>query len=188
MSAEIKRGKPTALSLLPVDEHPTPPSLPERVRRISQLISCAEHQRLHPLRSEPSSNVKIGPSNSLTALTNVLSAESRATMPVSSRSPVSLLGPGSNAPGLADRTGAAPEAPPSAAEERASRARVLRLPQVCHRVGLCRSMIYRLESEGRFPRRIKLGLRAVGWIESEVEAWIRERAERSRNDTRTETR
>jgi prophage regulatory protein len=49
-------------------------------------------------------------------------------------------------------------------------------------------MIYRLESEGRFPRRIKLGVRAVGWIESEIEAWICERAERSRNDTRTETR
>jgi prophage regulatory protein len=49
-------------------------------------------------------------------------------------------------------------------------------------------MIYRLESEGRFPRRIKLGIRAVGWIESEVEAWIRERAEHSCNHTWTETR
>jgi prophage regulatory protein len=49
-------------------------------------------------------------------------------------------------------------------------------------------MIYRLESEGRFPRRIKLGIRAVGWIEGEVESWIRERAEHSGNDMRTETR
>lgn len=40
----------------------------------------------------------------------------------------------------------------------------------------------------RFPRRIKLGIRAVGWIESEVESWIRERAEHSGNDMRTETR
>jgi prophage regulatory protein len=53
-------------------------------------------------------------------------------------------------------------------------------------IGLCRSMIYRLESEGRFPRRIKLGLRAVGWIESEIDAWIRERAAQIGNDMRTE--
>jgi prophage regulatory protein len=115
---------------------------------------------------------------------NVLAAEPHATMPVSSHV---LLGPGSDAAGLADRTVTADELPSSVAEHRASGARVLRLPQVCHRVGLCRSMIYRLESEGRFPRRVKLGVRAVGWIESEVESWIRGRAERSHNDMRTET-
>jgi len=49
-------------------------------------------------------------------------------------------------------------------------------------------MIYRLESEGRFPRRIKLGVRAVGWIESEIEAWIRKRAAQSGDDMRTEIR
>jgi len=31
---------------------------------------------------------------------------------------------------------------------------VLRLPQVCKATGLCRSMIYQLEAEDRFPRRI----------------------------------
>jgi prophage regulatory protein len=101
---------------------------------------------------------------------------------------VLLLGPASNAAGLEDRAVAVDEPPPSAVEHRAGGARVLRLPQVCHKIGLCRSMIYRLESEGRFPRRIKLGVRAVGWIESEVEAWIRERAEHSCNHTWTETR
>lgn len=116
---------------------------------------------------------------------NVLAAEPHATMPVSSRV---LLGPGPNAAGLADRTVTADALPSPVAEHRASGARVLRLPQVCHRVGLCRSMIYRLESEGRFPRRIKLGVRAVGWIESEIEAWIRKRAAQSGDDMRTETR
>jgi prophage regulatory protein len=57
---------------------------------------------------------------------------------------------------------------------------VLRLPQVCKVTGLCRSMIYQLEAERRFPCRIKLGLRAVGWIEGEVQEWLAIRIERSR--------
>ena len=57
---------------------------------------------------------------------------------------------------------------------------VLRLPQVCKVTGLCRSMIYRLEAEQRFPTRIKIGLRAVGWIEGEVQQWLATQIERSR--------
>ena len=57
---------------------------------------------------------------------------------------------------------------------------VLRLPQVCKVTGLCRSMIYQLEAERRFPCRIKIGLRAVGWIEGEVQGWLATRIERSR--------
>jgi prophage regulatory protein len=56
----------------------------------------------------------------------------------------------------------------------------LRLPQVCKVTGLCRSMIYQLEAERRFPCRIKLGLRAVGWIEGEEQEWLAVRIERSR--------
>jgi len=33
-------------------------------------------------------------------------------------------------------------------------------------------MIYRLEAELRFPKRVKIGTRAVGWLESEVQAWL----------------
>jgi prophage regulatory protein len=62
---------------------------------------------------------------------------------------------------------------------------VLRLPQVCRVTGLCRSMIYQLESERRFPGRIKLGLRAVGWIEGEVQEWLAIRIERSRGSQST---
>jgi predicted DNA-binding transcriptional regulator AlpA len=57
---------------------------------------------------------------------------------------------------------------------------ILRLPQVCRVTGLGRSMIYQLEAERRFPRRIKISQRAVGWIESEVQAWLRQRIESSR--------
>jgi prophage regulatory protein len=60
---------------------------------------------------------------------------------------------------------------------------VLRLPQVRQVTGLGRSMIYQLEAERRFPSRIKIGLRAVGWLQDEVQAWLEERVEGSRGSS-----
>jgi prophage regulatory protein len=57
---------------------------------------------------------------------------------------------------------------------------ILRLPQVCKVTGLGRSMIYELEAERRFPTRVRIGLRAVGWVESEVQLWLASRIERHR--------
>jgi prophage regulatory protein len=53
--------------------------------------------------------------------------------------------------------------------------KVLRLPQVCSLTGLGRSLIYQMEADLRFPQRIKLGTRAVGWLEQEVHAWLLKR-------------
>jgi prophage regulatory protein len=50
--------------------------------------------------------------------------------------------------------------------------KILRLPQVCEVTGLCRSMIYQLEADLRFPKRVKIGIRAVGWLDNEVNAWL----------------
>jgi prophage regulatory protein len=61
--------------------------------------------------------------------------------------------------------------------------KVLRLPQVCEVTGLRRSMIYQLEAEQRFPRRIEIGVRAVGWIQGEVQQWVVQRIERSRGSS-----
>jgi prophage regulatory protein len=58
--------------------------------------------------------------------------------------------------------------------------RVLRLPQVCDLTGLGRSVIYQMEADLRFPQRIKLGTRAVGWLEQEVHAWLLKRIAASR--------
>ena len=62
----------------------------------------------------------------------------------------------------------------------ASFLQILRLPQVCKVTGLGRSMIYQLEAEQKFPHRVRIGLRAVGWVESEVQAWLAMRIERNR--------
>jgi prophage regulatory protein len=58
--------------------------------------------------------------------------------------------------------------------------RILRLPQVCEVTGLGRSVIYQMEADLRFPQRIKLGTRAVGWLEQEVHAWLLKRIAASR--------
>ena len=58
--------------------------------------------------------------------------------------------------------------------------RILRLPEVVARTGLSRSTIYARLEQGRFPRPVALGGRAVGWIESEIDEWIRERIAESR--------
>ncbi|GGD77027.1 helix-turn-helix transcriptional regulator [Croceicoccus mobilis] len=50
--------------------------------------------------------------------------------------------------------------------------RLLRLPEVMHRVGLKRSAIYQRMSEGRFPKSRSLGLKCAVWVESEVEEWV----------------
>ncbi len=50
--------------------------------------------------------------------------------------------------------------------------RLIRLPEVQHRVGLGRSTIYRWMAEGKFPKPVQLGGYTVAWSEEEVDAWI----------------
>lgn len=55
-----------------------------------------------------------------------------------------------------------------------------RLPDVLKRVGYSRSTIYQLIAEGKFPKPISLGERAVAWLESDIDAWIAARVENAR--------
>lgn len=57
---------------------------------------------------------------------------------------------------------------------------ILRLPAVKARTGLSRSTIYARISAGEFPKAVNLGARAVGWLESEVNAWLSQQVTRSR--------
>jgi prophage regulatory protein len=52
---------------------------------------------------------------------------------------------------------------------------ILRLPQVMARVGLSRSSIYLNISRSEFPRQVRLGARAVGWLQAEIDEWVRHR-------------
>jgi len=58
---------------------------------------------------------------------------------------------------------------------------IIKLPEVVKATGLARSTIYKLISEQRFPKQIKLTTFSSGWIKSEVDQWIEERIALSRN-------
>ncbi len=57
---------------------------------------------------------------------------------------------------------------------------ILRLPNVKAITGLSRSTIYLRMSEGAFPKHMSLGSRAVGWLKTEVSAWLDQRILESR--------
>ena len=58
---------------------------------------------------------------------------------------------------------------------------ILRLPTVLNRTGLSRSSIYLRISNGEFTKPISLGGRAVGWLESDINQWLADRVEFSRD-------
>ena len=50
-------------------------------------------------------------------------------------------------------------------------AKLLRLPEVCSRVGMRRTSIYALIGEGCFPPPVKVG-GASAWVDREITQWI----------------
>lgn len=55
--------------------------------------------------------------------------------------------------------------------------KILRLREVLSVTGLPRSTMYDYINKADFPKPISLGERSVGWVESEVLAWIASRIE-----------
>jgi prophage regulatory protein len=62
----------------------------------------------------------------------------------------------------------------------ADRVEMLRIAQVKKIIGLSRSTIYSLISQGSFPRQVHMGPKAVAWISSEVQTWVVARITQSR--------
>ena len=50
--------------------------------------------------------------------------------------------------------------------------RILRRPQVLERTGDSRSTLYAKMAAGIFPRPVRIGPRAVGWVESEIDEYV----------------
>ncbi|MGP3790482.1 AlpA family transcriptional regulator [Pseudomonas sp. B392_1p] len=55
--------------------------------------------------------------------------------------------------------------------------RILRRTEVEAKTGIKRAHIYNLMKVGKFPKAKRLGIRAVGWDSTEIDAWIAERLE-----------
>jgi prophage regulatory protein len=57
---------------------------------------------------------------------------------------------------------------------------MLRLPAVRARTGLSRSTIYLRVADGSFPLPVKLGGRAVAWLEAEIQEWLQRKVDARR--------
>jgi prophage regulatory protein len=58
-----------------------------------------------------------------------------------------------------------------------SNERIVRKPELWERVALSDTTIWRLEKKGLFPKRLRIGGNAVGWLASEIEKWLEAKAE-----------
>jgi len=53
---------------------------------------------------------------------------------------------------------------------------LIRLPQLLEMLGgIGKTTLHRWEAAGKFPKRIRVGDRAVAWNRDAVEAWLRDR-------------
>ena len=50
--------------------------------------------------------------------------------------------------------------------------KILRRKDIENQFGLSRSTIYAMMANGRFPKPVKLGHRAVGWRSDDLQAWF----------------
>lgn len=58
--------------------------------------------------------------------------------------------------------------------------RLIRLPEVQHKTGQCKTVIYDGMAAGTFPHSIPIGPKSVAWLEAEIDQWIVDRlAERA---------
>lgn len=55
--------------------------------------------------------------------------------------------------------------------------KLMKLKAVMECTGLARSTVYKFIAEGRFPKPVKLGVRMVAWVESEIQQWIQDKIE-----------
>lgn len=52
---------------------------------------------------------------------------------------------------------------------------IIEIEEVIERTGLSRSTIWRQEEEGEFPSRRQISSGRIGWLEEEVDEWIKSR-------------
>ena len=55
----------------------------------------------------------------------------------------------------------------------------LPVADIAQTVGLSKSTIYKRIADGSFPPPISLGERAVGWVDSAIDDWVKDRIEES---------
>lgn len=56
-----------------------------------------------------------------------------------------------------------------------SNIRLIRMPEVLSKTGFKKSWIYLLISKNSFPKPIKMGARAIAFVEAEIDEWVEDR-------------
>ena len=59
---------------------------------------------------------------------------------------------------------------------------LIRFPEVQRRTGYSKAWIYKLLKEKRFPAAVKIGSRAIAFVESEINDWVNQRIAESRGE------
>ncbi|AWL69709.1 AlpA family transcriptional regulator [Serratia marcescens] len=59
---------------------------------------------------------------------------------------------------------------------------LIRLHDVQRRTGYSKAWIYHLMSQGKFPPSVKIGTRAIAFVESEIDDWVNQRIAESRKE------
>jgi prophage regulatory protein len=59
--------------------------------------------------------------------------------------------------------------------------KIVRLKAAKDWTGLSRSTIYAMMKNKTFPQSLSLGARAIGWLESDIQAWIDSRLSTSKD-------
>ncbi|EED1400045.1 AlpA family transcriptional regulator [Escherichia coli] len=59
---------------------------------------------------------------------------------------------------------------------------LIRMQEVQRRTSYSKQWIYKLIAKGRFPKPVKVGSRAVAFVEREIDEWINQVIEGSRNN------
>ena len=114
----------------------------------------------------------------LVAGTSGIKDDNAAANDVSSMAPVAGLRCDTYDPDTA-HGGKRPHGRRTVSDARKTRAppdRVILEPERALITGYSRGWWWKLEQEGMVPKRIKLGPKRVGWLLSELEQWLRERA------------
>ena len=55
--------------------------------------------------------------------------------------------------------------------------KIIRLKQVMETTGLARSTIYKYIAAGTFPKPVPLGGKSVGWVDEEIQEWVKAKIE-----------
>lgn len=59
---------------------------------------------------------------------------------------------------------------------------LIRMPDAMRRTGYGKAWIYRLISQDKFPKPVKIGSRSIAFVESEIDEWINQRIAESRKE------